>query len=96
MFFLKFNIIQSIGKKTMCAFFGTLCFVLLALFSAFLQRGNKRIMFILPEYKNLLNFTITLKLLFARTKVKNPSYLHKIIQKGRIRTDKKIVDFIKT
>tara|TARA_B100000073_G_scaffold321341_1_gene301792 strand:- start:375 stop:602 length:228 start_codon:yes stop_codon:yes gene_type:complete len=48
------------------------------------------------EYINLLNFKITLKLLFARTKVKNPNYLHKIIQKGRIRTDKKIVDFIKT
>jgi len=53
-------------------------------------------MFIQPEYINLLNFKITLKLLFARTKVKNPNYLHKIIQKGRIRTDKKIVDFIKT
>ena len=48
------------------------------------------------EYINLLNFKIILKLLFARTKVKNPNYLHKIIQKGRIRTDKKIVDFIKT
>jgi len=27
---------------------------------------------------------------------KNPNYLHKIIRKGRIRTDEKIVDFIKT
>ena len=53
-------------------------------------------MFIQPEYINLLNFKITLKLLFARTKVKNPNYHHKIIQKGRIQTDKKIVDFIKT
>ena len=52
-------------------------------------------MFILPEYKNLLNFYNHFKTSVRSNKIYYPIYIHKKIQKGRIRADKKGV-FIKT